>query len=207
MYYVVGERRLRPGTADAYIAYAQRVAQDWAGVTGQDAYSLFVDRDSAERVLIVGSWPDRAAFHRAYATIPPERREIAGDAVLEGTGVWRWYTLAGELRTFGHDPRVATATSFVVDPSDSVGVREWAARLRAAVREVPGLVLLRLLESTDEPGMFVQLGVFADEVAADLAAALAEDLRPPRPVGRTRSFVGLVGFRWSQYDARTRQAT
>jgi quinol monooxygenase YgiN len=207
VYYVVGERRLRPGTADAYIAYAQRVSQDWAGVTSQDAYFLFVDRDSAERVLIVGSWPDRAAFYRAYATIPPERREIAGDAVLEGTGEWRWYTLAGELRTFGHEPRVATATGFVVDPSDSIVIREWAARLRAAAREVAGLVLLRLLESIDEPGTFVQLGVFADEVAADLLGALAEDVRPPRPVGNARSFVGLVGFRWSQYDARTRHST
>ena len=206
MYYVVGERRLRPGAADAYIAYAQRVAQDWADVTPQDAYFLFVDRDSAERVMIVGSWPDRAAFERAYASIPRERREIAGNAVLEGTGDWRWYELAGELRLFAHEARVATAARFTVGAGDAPAVRQWAARLRRAAREVPGLVLFRLLEAVDAPGTFVQLGVFADEVAADLAGALADEAPPPIPLDDARAFVGLVGFRWSQFDGRSRRS-
>ena len=130
MYYVVGERRLRPGTVDAYVAYAQQVAQDWANVTAQDAYFLYVDRDTAERVLMIGSWPDRAAFHAAYASIPTERREIAGDSVIEGTGEWAWYALAGELRLFAHEPRVATARRFRVRPEQAQAVRAWAAAVQ-----------------------------------------------------------------------------
>jgi quinol monooxygenase YgiN len=203
MYYVVGERRLRPGTAEAYIAYARTVAQDWADVTAQDAYFLCLDRDRGERALLVGSWPDQAAFHRAYASIQPERREIAGDAVIEGTGDWQWYRLAGELRLFAHEPRVATATRFEVDPEQAASVRDWAADLRRASRETPGLVTLQLLEATQRPGSFVQLGVFADEVSADLAAAAVAEVVPPVELRGRREFVGLVGFRWSQIAART----
>ena len=205
MYYVVGERRLRPGTAEAYVAYARRVSQDWANVTAQDAYFLCVDRDSAERVLIVGSWPDQAAFHQAYGSISSDRRDIAGDAVIEGTGVWEWYRSAGELRLFGHEPRVAVATRFAATRDQAPAVRNWSAELRRALRESPGLVLLQLLEATDAPGRFVQLGVFADEVSADLAAATAADLGAPVELQGRREFVGLVGFRWSQLDARPRQ--
>lgn len=202
MYYVVGERRLRPGAVDAYVAYARRVAQDWADVTAQDTYFLCVDRDRGERVLMVGSWPDQAAFHRAYESIPSEQREIAGDAVVEGTGVWQWYRLAGELRLFAHEPRVAVATRFEVDAGHSAAVREWAGALRRASRETPGLVTLQLLESTQRPGSFVQLGVFADEVSADLSADAAGGLPPPVELRDRRDFVGLVGFRWSQLGAR-----
>lgn len=202
MYYVVGERRLRPGKLDAYIAYARSVAQDWADVTAQDTYILCVDRDRGERVLLVGSWPDQAAFHRAYVAIPPERREIAADAVLEGTGVWHWYRLAGELRLFAHEPRVAVASRFEVEPTEGAAVREWCGALRRASRETPGLVALQLLESTERPGGFVQLGIFADEVSADLAAEAAGGLPPPVELRGRREFVGLVGFRWSQLGAR-----
>lgn len=202
MYYVVGERRVRPGKVDDYVAYARSVAQDWADVTAQDAYTLCVDRDTGERVLLIGSWPDQASFHRAYASIPTERREIARDAVVEGTGEWGWYRLAGELRLFAHDPRVAVATRFEVDPVQSDAVRAWAAELRRASRDTPGLVTLQLLESTQQPGDFVQLGIFADEVSADLAAAAAAGIAPPCELRGRRDFVGLVGFRWSQLGAR-----
>jgi quinol monooxygenase YgiN len=205
MYYVVGERLLRPGAADAYIAYARRVAQDWANVTAQDAYFLCLDRDRGQRVLLVGSWPDQAAFHRAYASIPAERREIARGAVIEGTGVWQWHRLAGELRLFAHEPRVATATRFAVDRDEAAAVRDWGAALRRASRETPGLVTLQLLESIENPGAFVQLGVFADEVSADLAAEAASELPPPVELRDRRDFVGFVGFRWSQLDSRQRQ--
>lgn len=205
MYYVVGERRLRPGTAEAYVAYARKVAQDWANVTAQDAYFLCLDRDRGERVLIVGSWPDQAAFHQAYASITPERRDIARDAVLEGTGVWQWHRLAGELRLFAHEPKVATAARFAVDREHAAAVREWAAELRRASRDTPGLVALQLLESIESPGHFVQLGVFADEVSADLAGAAASELPPPVVLRGRREFVGFVGFRWSQLEARLRQ--
>jgi quinol monooxygenase YgiN len=204
VYYVVGERWLRPGGVDAYIAYAQQVTRDWADVTAQDAYVLSVERDRAEHVLIVGSWPDRAAFDAAYASIPPEMRDIAADAVVAGTGNWRWYGLAGELRLFGHEPQVATAATFSVPAEAAGGVREWAARVRAAAREVPGVVAVRLLESLEQPGAFVQMGIFADEVAADLAGAAAAEQPPTVPLDDLREFVGFVGFRWSQFDGRGR---
>ena len=202
MYYVVGERRVRPDRVDAYIAYARSVAKDWADVTAQDTYVLCVDRDRGERVLLVGSWPEQAAFHRAYESIPDERREIARDAVLEGTGDWRWYRLAGELRLFAHEPSVAVATRFEVDAAQSGAVHEWAADLRRVSRETPGLVALQLLESTQRPGDFVQLGVFADELSADLAGAAVAELQPPCELRGRRDFVGMVGFRWSQLGAR-----
>lgn len=202
--YVVGERRVYPGQADAYLASAEMIASYWATTSRQESFYMCLAEDDPDRVLAIGAWPDRESFERVYSTIPPDLRQAASSPVMSGTGDWRWYGLAGELRRFADQPTVVSASRFRIEPEQSEALLDWARGVRSRALSIPGVVVLRLLQSLNEPGQFLHVGVFGAEAARASVRALIESPTPSVRLFDQEEFLGRIGYGWIQASGRPR---
>jgi quinol monooxygenase YgiN len=202
-FYVLGERRVRPGQMQNFVEATRRFGEQLARAGApQEAFQLYIAEDDPEIALLVGRWPDPDRMAVAHAAIPPDTAQATRDPVLSGAGSWRWYAPLREIEAFGERSRMLIAAQFRVDPGRTEPFADWARRLQDAASRLPGVIATRLLVATSEPDTDVYLGEYADEAAVRAVIALPTEYPPPAPLEQFRRFQGQLGYWWDRPGQR-----
>lgn len=202
-FYVVGERRVRPGQMQSFVEATRRFGEQLARAGApQEAFQLYIAEDDPEVALLVGRWPDPERMAVAHASVPPEIAQAARAPVLSGAGSWRWYAPLREVEAFGERTRTLIAAQFHVDPAVVEPFLDWARRLQDSASRLPGVIATRLLAATEEPHIYAYLGEYADEAAARAVTALPSKHPPPTPLKEFRRFQGHLGYWWDRPGQR-----
>jgi quinol monooxygenase YgiN len=202
-FYVIGERRVRPGQMQTFVEATRRFGEQLARAGApQEAFQLYVAEEDPEVALLVGRWPDPERMAVAHAAVPPEIVQAVRDPVLSGAGSWRWYAPLREVEAFGERTRMLIAAQFHVDLAVVEPFMDWARWIQDAASRLPGVIATRLLVATEEPHIYAYLGEYADEAAARAVTALPSEHPPPTPMKEFRRFQGQLGYWWDRPGQR-----
>jgi quinol monooxygenase YgiN len=202
-YYVIGERRVRPGQMQAFVEATRRFGEQLARAGApQEAFQLYVAEDDPEVALLVGRWPDLDRMATAHAAVPPEIAQAAREPVLHGAGSWQWYAPLREVEAFGERSRMLIAAQFRVDPELAGPFVGWARGIQDAASRLRGVIATRLLVATDQPHTYAYLGEYADEAAVRAVIALPAEHPPPAALEQFRRFQGQLGYWWDRPGQR-----
>jgi len=202
-FYVIGERRVRPGQMAEFVEATRRFGEQLARTGApQEAFQLYVAEDDPEVALLVGRWPDPDRMAAAHAAIPTEIAQAARVPVLSGAGSWRWYAPLREVEAFGERTRMLIAAQFHVDPTVTEPFVAWARGVQDAASRLAGVIATRLLVATDEAHTYAYLGEYADEEALQAVNALPDAHPPPTPMEQYRRFQGQLGYWWDRPGQR-----
>jgi hypothetical protein len=202
-FYVIGERRVRPGQMQDFVEATRRFGEQLARAGApQEAFQLYVAEDDPEVALLVGRWPDPERMAAAHAAVPSEIAQAAREPVLSGAGSWRWYAPLREVEAFGERTRMLIAAQFRVDPAVRAPFVGWARGVQDTASRLPGVIATRLLVATKEPRDYAYLGEYADEKAARAVNALPTEHPPPATLEQFRRFQGQLGYWWDRPGQR-----
>jgi quinol monooxygenase YgiN len=199
--YAVAERRLRPGAWRGYLE-AMRELDSYLGRNPhRGPYSLYVSQSDPDLVLGVGLWRRREDLAEAAASLPRPLLARLDSVVDAGQGQREWFSAVRQRRAFAHAPRVFAATRLIVGGGDVGRFREWATEVQDRTIRLPGVVTLQILESEDDPGIFLHLSEYADEAARGRALAEVDATRPRFELLGERRYLGRVGYYWDREEA------
>jgi quinol monooxygenase YgiN len=202
-YYVIGERRVRPGQMGDFVEATRRFGEQLARAGApQEAFQLYVAEEDAEVALLVGRWPDPERMTAAHAAIPPEIAQAARVPVLSGAGDWRWHAPVREVEAFGERTRMLIAAQFHVEPTEIDPFLSWARATQDTASRLTGVIATRLLSSVDDPHSYAYLGEYADEAAVAAVTGLAAGQPSPTPLAQFRRFQGRLGYWWDRPGQR-----
>jgi hypothetical protein len=202
-FYVIGERRVRPGQMQDFVEATRRFGEQLARAGApQEAFQLYVAEDDPEVALLVGRWPAPDRMAAAHAAVPPEIAQAAREPVLSGAGSWRWYAPLREVEAFGERTRMLIAAQFRVDPAVTEPFVGWARAVQDTASRLPGVIATRLLVAINEPNDYAYLGEYADEKAARAVTALPSEHPPPTPMKQFRRFQGQLSYWWDRPGQR-----
>jgi quinol monooxygenase YgiN len=202
-FYVIGERRVRPGQMPDFVEATRRFGEHLARAGApQEAFQLYVAEDDPQVALLVGRWPEPERMAAAHATVPSEIAQAARDPVLSGAGSWQWHAPLREVEAFGERTRILIAAQFHVDPAQADSFLDWARGAQDAASRLPGVIATRLLVATDDSHTYTYLGEYAEEEAVQAVSALAAEQPPPTPLEQFRRFQGQLGYWWDRPGQR-----